>query len=346
MQFLSAASAWFAAALPVIALMYILKKKYTDTLVPSHMLWNRLLKEQEANRPWQRLRSRWLMLLQLLAALAAVLALMQPVWLRPAVSDGHAVLLIDRSGSMSAAYDEGGADSRSRLETVIGLASDWLGEQPRDRPVSLVVAGAEPEVLAAREHDHDVLRERLNAIVPYYGRSDHAAALSFADSLHGGETDGVTYVLTDGEWLDAEEAETLRLTAPVEQWQASPDTASGAGAYENGSLLGMGLREDSSSPGSQFATVTVRNDSSRSRTYGVDLYAYDGNGDELFRSELTLEAEADGWQSAESEQLPPADYYKAVLRGNPDAIAADNVAYQFPRETGTGKALLVTEGNL
>lgn len=346
MQFLSAASAWFAAALPVIALMYILKKKYTDTLVPSHMLWNRLLKEQEANRPWQRLRSRWLLLLQLLAALAAVLALMQPVWLRPALSDGHAVLLIDRSGSMSAADDEGGSDSRSRLETVIGLASDWLGEQPRDRPVSLVVAGAEPEVLAAREHDHDVLRERLNAIVPYYGRSDHAAALSFADSLHGGETDGVTYVLTDGEWLDAEEAETLRLTAPVEQWQASPDTASGAGAYENGSLLGMGLREDSSSPGSQFATITVRNDSSRSRTYGVDLYAYDGKGDELFRSELTLEAEADGWQSAESEQLPPADYYKAVLRGNPDAIPADNIAYQFPRETGTGKALLVTEGNL
>jgi hypothetical protein len=346
MQFLSAASAWFAAALPVIALMYILKKKYTDTLVPSHMLWNRLLKEQEANRPWQKLRGRWLLLLQLLAALVAVLALMQPVWLRPAVPDGHAVLLIDRSGSMSAEDGAGEGDYRSRLATVVRMASDWLAEQPGDRPVTLVVTGSEPEVLAARESDHDLLRERLSGIVPYYGRSDNAAALSFADSLHGGEKDGMTYVLTDGEWLDAEEAGTLRLSAPAEQWMAGPDPASESAPFENGSVLGMGLREDSGSPGSQYATVTVRNDSLRPRTFGVDLFAYGRNGDELFRTELTLETEARGWQSAESEQLPPADYYKAVLIGNPDAISADNVAYQFPQDTGTGKALLVTDGNL
>lgn len=346
MQFLSAASAWFAAALPIIAIMYILKKKYTDTLVPSHMLWNRLLKEQEANRPWQKLRSRWLLLLQLLAALIVVLALMQPVWLRPAVSDGHAVLLIDRSGSMSAELKEPNSDARSRLDHVLELASDWLGGQPGDKPITLVVTGSEPEVLAAREHNHDVLRGRLADIVPYYGRSDNAAALSFADSLHNGETDGVTYVLTDGEWLDAEEANALRLAAPSEFWTAKPQSAADDDFFENGSLLGLGLREDARSPGYQIATVTVRNDSLRSRAFGIDLFALSSNGEEVFRSELTLEAEAGGWQSAESGQLPPADYYKAVLRGEPDAIAADNVAYQFPQGARTGKALLVTEGNL
>lgn len=346
MQFLSAASAWFAAALPVIAIMYLLKKKYTDTLVPSHMLWNRLFKEQEANRPWQKLRSRWLLLLQLLAALIAVLALMQPAWLRPAVPDGHAVLLIDRSGSMSAEAIEADSDHRTRLDLVLERASGWIGDQPGGKPITLVVTGSEPEVLAARELNRDVLMERLTAIVPYYGRSDNAAALSFADSLHNGDTDGMTYVLTDGEWLDAEEANALRLAAPVELWTESPQSAGDDDYVENGSLLGMGLREDARSPGYQIATVTVRNDSLRARTYGVDLFAYSSSGDEVFRTELTLAAEGGDWQSAESGQLPPADYYKAVLRGEPDAIEADNVAYQFPQGARTGKALLVTEGNL
>ncbi|MHA6484303.1 vWA domain-containing protein [Paenibacillus sp. strain BS8-2] len=349
MQFLSAASAWFAAALPVIALMYILKKKYTDTLVPSHLLWNRLLKEQEANRPWQKLRGRLLLLLQLLAALIAVIALMQPVRFGPAIAEGHAVLMIDRSGSMSALVSSSGSERQSRLESVIQSATLWLDQQPSDRPISVVVTGQEPEVIASSERDHAKLREQLNAITPYYGRSDNAAALSFADSLHGNEKDGMTYILTDGEWLDGGEATAIRLGTTAEQWTPATESASPAASdtmFENGSILGLGLREDSQSPGYQFASITVRNDSLRMRTYGIDLFGYSDNGDEVFRTELSLESEAEGWQNVESGQLPPAAYYKAVLRGEPDGIAADNFAYQFPQQKLTGKALLVTDGNM
>jgi len=64
MQFLSVASAWFAAALPAIAAMYILKRTYENQHIASHLLWRRVLQEQEANRPWQKLRSRWLLIVQ------------------------------------------------------------------------------------------------------------------------------------------------------------------------------------------------------------------------------------------------------------------------------------------
>lgn len=344
MQFLSAASAWFAVSLPVIALMYMLKKRYTDTLVPSHLLWNRLLREQEANRPWQRLRSRLLLILQLLAALIAVLALMQPVLVGPHASDGHAVLLIDRSGSMSASMNSADEPTATRLSESINAINDWLDKQPNDKPISIVITGAEPEVLASREKDHRLLREKLEGIIPFYGRSDNAAALSFADSLHGGDKEGTTVLITDGNWIDAAEASAISLAAPIER--LVPSQVDEDASFENGSILSLGLREDTRSPEHQYASVTVRNDSHRSRTYAVDIYAYNSNGDEIFRTDLTLEADAGDWQSAESKRLPPADYYKAVLRGSPDRVAADNTAYQFPQSPRTGRALLVTEGNL
>ncbi|WP_179215937.1 BatA and WFA domain-containing protein [Paenibacillus sp. MY03] len=344
MQFLSAASAWFAVALPIIALMYILKKKYTDTVVPSHMLWNRLLREQEANRPWQKLRSRWLLLLQLLAALIAVLALMQPVRWGAASPDGHAVLFIDRSGSMSASRGDEGPESLTRLEHGLRQAEAWLAEQPSGRPISLVVSGAEPEVLASRESDHRRLAEILDGIVPFYGRSDNSAALSFADSLHGGEG-GQTIVLTDGEWIDAKEASELLLNAQTERWHAGPSEAADS-PFENGSILSFGLRESGSSPGHQIATVTVRNDSEHSRIYNVTIRAFVLDEGEVYRTGVDMETDALSWQSEETDVLPPADYYTAELRGEPDFITADNMAFQFPQGTQTGKALLVTSGNM
>ncbi|MDQ6419148.1 BatA and WFA domain-containing protein [Paenibacillus sp. LHD-117] len=345
MQFLSAASVWFAAALPVILLMYILKKKYKDTAVPSHLLWNRLLREQEANRPWQKLRGRWLLFLQLLAALLLVIALMDPVRTGGAGPEGHAVLLIDRSGSMSTEASAQGQPATTRLRQSIDRAVEWLEGQQGSRPVSIVVTGAEPEVLVTRERDRRALREKLNEIVPFYGRSDNAAALSFADSLHGGEKDGETLIFTDGEWADSDEAASLKLSVPATQRSANPDVADSV-PFENGSILSFGLREEPRSPGHQFATVTVRNDSERARTYKIDLYAFKPNGEQSHRADMTVKVEAGAWQSVDSKLLPPADYYKAVLHGEADRIAVDNAAFQFPEGARTGRALLVTDGNL
>lgn len=102
MQFQSLVSLWFGLTLPAIVLMYLLKRKYVDTEVPSHLLWNRVLRSLEANRPWQRLRNQLLLILQLLTAALLVLALMQPwIWAESGAK-GHLVLVLDRSASMDA----------------------------------------------------------------------------------------------------------------------------------------------------------------------------------------------------------------------------------------------------
>ena len=78
MNFLAPAAFIFAATLPVVVLFYLLKRKRVIKLVPSTMLWQKFLAETQASAPFQRLRHNWLLLIQLLLLLIAILALARP----------------------------------------------------------------------------------------------------------------------------------------------------------------------------------------------------------------------------------------------------------------------------
>jgi hypothetical protein len=78
MSFLEPLAFWFALSLPVVVVLYLLKRKRVVKLVSSTLLWQRFLAENQANAPFQRLRKNWLLLLQLLMLALAVLARAQP----------------------------------------------------------------------------------------------------------------------------------------------------------------------------------------------------------------------------------------------------------------------------
>ena len=88
--------------IPAVVAMYLLKLRRDETIVPSTLLWSRLVADVEANAPWQRLRRSLLLLLQLL--LVAILALLaaRPFLERPAGLARDVVLVLDTSASMAA----------------------------------------------------------------------------------------------------------------------------------------------------------------------------------------------------------------------------------------------------
>src|SRR4026207_1193203 len=90
-----------AFAAPII-LLYMLRLRRRDVDVSSTMLWQQLLRDREANTPWQRLRRNLLLLLQLLILAALVLALARPFLPVPTVVSGSVVVLLDGSASMLA----------------------------------------------------------------------------------------------------------------------------------------------------------------------------------------------------------------------------------------------------
>ncbi len=176
-----AALALGVVALPIIAL-YILKMRRPPRVVSSTFLWEQALADTQANAPWQRLKPNLLLLLQLLAVAALVLALARPFTLQAAAAPGDVVVLLD-GGPLMEATDV--APSRFAVAKArIGALIDSLVPGGR---MSIVRVGATPRVLIAQATDHDALHRALDAASPSAEVPAFGPALTVAAALaHGG----------------------------------------------------------------------------------------------------------------------------------------------------------------
>ena len=102
MNFLSPLAFLFAASIPVVVVFYLLKRKRVVKLVPSTLLWQKFLAETQASAPFQKLRHNWLLILQILLLLLAVLALSRPFFSGKARSSALRIVILDGSASMQA----------------------------------------------------------------------------------------------------------------------------------------------------------------------------------------------------------------------------------------------------
>ena len=114
--------------LPVVVAMYLLKLRRDEAVVPSTLLWQKLVADVEANAPWQRLRRSLLLLLQLLLVLILAFLAARPFVERPAGLAGDIVLVIDTSASMQATDV-----APHRLDAAKAAAIDALKDLPARR---------------------------------------------------------------------------------------------------------------------------------------------------------------------------------------------------------------------
>ncbi|MBN2983825.1 vWA domain-containing protein [Cohnella algarum] len=336
MGFQSLAGIGFAASLPLIVLLYLLKRTYVDTPVPSSLLWRRALREQEANRPWQKLRRRLLLLLQLLAAALLTLALMGPYASGTSGSARPVAVVLDTSASMTAVSPEGdGAQSALQLAKL--RVAEWLAEQPGARPVTLIAAGDQPVVLASAQRDREALEAALEAARPNYGRADLAAALSLADATLRGEAEGEIWLLTDGKARQQVEA-----SAAVEVMASPLRVTEIDSGRANVSIAAFGVRGEAGTD-TAAAVVTLMNRGLEplSGTLAVRAEGVPEPAEES----ATFALEAGEQRSFRFDRLPAAEFYMATI-GRIDGYAADNTAYAFSAAQAAGRALLVGEGNL
>src|SRR5580692_2080545 len=93
-------------ALPIIGglivLMYVLKLKRKDVIVSSTFLWRQVIRDVQANAPFQKLRKNLLLLLQLIAATLILFALSGPFIRSYGRSGRNIVVIVDTGVSMRA----------------------------------------------------------------------------------------------------------------------------------------------------------------------------------------------------------------------------------------------------
>ncbi|MGB4871844.1 MAG: BatA and WFA domain-containing protein, partial [Candidatus Promineifilaceae bacterium] len=147
-------------AVPIIV-MYMLRLRRREVTVSSTLLWQKLLRDREANAPWQKLRRNLLLILQLLILAALVLALARPFLPSPSVITGSTVLLLDGSASMQATDA-----APSRFAAAKTEAAQLIGDLSGGSQMTLIQVGHTPAVLASASSDKTALRRALDAAQP------------------------------------------------------------------------------------------------------------------------------------------------------------------------------------
>jgi hypothetical protein len=200
--------AWLALLAPLIAL-YILKRRRARKVVASTLLWEAAMRDLRAERPWQRLRPHLSLLLQALALIAGALALARPIGAAPVLSGARLAVVIDASASMGARDGDGTRLDRAR-ERALAMARSL----PPDGEMMLVVAGAQPEVLASASRDRVELERALERLALRGSRADLEAAVGVAaERMREAPVGSRIVVLTDAALSGTV---TLAATVPVE----------------------------------------------------------------------------------------------------------------------------------
>ncbi len=336
MAFLApAALAGFALMIPV-ALLYMLRLRRREVMVSSTFLWQQVVRDREANTPWQRLRRNLLLFLQLLIIALIVLALARPYLIVPAVSAGRTALLIDASASMNTTDGDPG----TRFEAALRRARDTLGTAGESDEFSVIRVGTTAEVLAPFTADRATLRAALDAAAPGDGGADWGTAFTLAAAGAQGTEAFTTVIFSDGGGaLSSEAGPGLPALPGVVRYE--PVGARG----DNLAIIALATRALPGQPPQLFGQVA---------NYGLaDAEAiFDLRVDgELFAAER-ITVPAGGSLPFVSEALPEgfgtlrAGLTAPIETDWPDALALDDAGYAVAGAAQTRRVLLVTEGNV
>ena len=319
-----------ALAIPVI-LLYMLRLRRTEMPISSTFLWQQLVRDREANAPWQKLRPNLLLLLQLLILLALVIGLARPFTEFQTITTGRIVLLLDASASMQATDV---APNRFAAARDVGLELvDALGA---DDTMTVIQVSAVPEVLVAGSRDKVVLRDAIRAARPGEVSADWVSAMTLAAAGAKGVDELKVVIVSDGGLPpDLPDVPGDVRFVPVGDDASNVAVSALATAAIPGMTPQLFIRL------SNYGTVDT-DVILDGRLNGSDTVAWarrytvpaQGHVD-IFDIELP-----DSFESLRTELTMP------VNAAMPDHLPADNVAYTVRDRSGIGRVLLVTDDNV
>ena len=318
-------------AIPII-LLYMLRLRRREVVISSTFLWQQIVRDNEANTPWQRLRRNLLLLLQLLILAALVIALARPFITVPAVGAGQMVLLLDASASMNATDAEGG----TRFDAAKNEALNVVNTLGVGNAMTIIRVADVPEVIAPATSDRIVLAAAINGAQPSQASADWPGALTLAI---GGAPDVEEFsvvIISDGGLGDP----ALLPNVPGEV-SYIPVGQSG----ENVAITALATRVRAGQTPQLFSQITNYGEQDAETVYSLTI---DG---ELFTSSF-YNVPAGESISLVSEQLPgsfgiiEASLTVPTTSSVPDYLPEDNRAWAVSNDTTDRRVLLMTPGNL
>jgi len=193
MNFLNPLSFFLAGLLPIIILMYLLRLRRPQQMVSSTFLWQRMVRDVEANAPWQKLQKNIIMILQLLFLASLIFAIANPFLWTEGIGGSSMIIIIDSSASMAATDIE-----PSRLEAAKQQAQAFTEEAPENTRITVISAGEQTEILVSASQDRKLTQQAINSISTPKGSSDFSTALQITSAITSRQPNTDIILLSDG----------------------------------------------------------------------------------------------------------------------------------------------------
>lgn len=310
--------------LPIIVAFYMLRLRRRDLPVGSTFLWQQLVRDVEANAPWQRLRFSWLLLVQLLIALLVVTAATRPFVNVESDLAANVVLIVDTSASMAAVDPDG-----DRMAQARAAAREVIDELPEGGVVTVVAADASARVLVAETDDRAAALAAVDGVEATQLPGDLTDAFALASALAARDADSTVVVVTDA---SANRLPPVGIGAPVQVRRVGSTDA-------NQAIAALSVLRRSG--GAQLDVfVAVANPSAAEATRRLELYA---DGELVDARDLPVPT---GQRSeAIITTVPPGALVVEARLAGEDALPVDDRAFALVPAEGAVRALLVGPGN-
>ncbi|MBX3000907.1 MAG: VWA domain-containing protein [Caldilineaceae bacterium] len=328
MNFLTPAAFALALLLPIIVAMYLLKLRRTEQVIASVYLWQRMVRDVEANAPWQRLRRNLLLLLQLLFLIVLILALARPFLWIEGIGGQTAVFVIDTSASMTSRDG-----SPTRLDDARRQLYALIDGLPVGARATVIDAGDEVRVVASSSQDRRQLHAVVEGLTARPGGSNLSAALELAVAIAARQPDAEIVLLSDFAGADLDQ---LRSRMPS---GAAVRFLTVGNRGDNQAISAFSLQP---SPNGITAFVQVANygESDAVRRLLLAL----GEGEPTFAAyDLTIPAQ--GEEIVVIDDFPADTTVVSAILDSEDALPLDDRAWAILRTDDPAAVTLVTSGN-
>lgn len=325
-NFLAPAAFWFAVTLPVVVALYLLKRKRIVKLVSSTLLWQKFLADTQASAPFQKLRHHWLLILQLLLLLLAILALSRPYFAGHSAATGLRVVILDASASMQSTDEDPSRFEKARAEALRMV--DGLKDQDE---MLILLASANTEVKQPATANKAALRRALENCQVTDSSTRLTEALKLAGTLVRDKKDPEIHLFSDGAAGDLSEFENKGLHVIYHRLGQSSD---------NLGITTLDIRENPENHHDRAIYTSVANFSTNARQTVLEL---------LFDNEIIDSRPLTIQPGDTSPQVFTAhqgqDGIFTVRIDAKDDLAADNQASIVSLLPKPIKVLLVSRGN-
>lgn len=322
-------------AIPIIVAFYVLRLRRPTHPVSSTFLWQQLVRDVEANAPWQKLRRSLLLLLQLLLALLLAFVVARPFSEHPAGLAKDLVLVIDASASMSATDV-----FPDRLTAAKRMAQEQLAQVPSDGRVSVIAAGDTARVVANEATDRGRISQAIESIGASTSASDLTDALKLANSLAKRARGAEVLVVTDDAFSNSPD---VNLDVPVRVLTVGRER-------DNQAIAALAVRADPSGlKRTLFVSVANYSAATVGRSLqiladGTPVTARDLFLDPLTRADVVIDELPAGTSVVEARLTPATGGDQPA--GPPDYLPLDDAAWAIVPPDRLRRVLLVGPGNV